>query len=345
MPVDEAGVAEVSLKGDVPRPSHQSLELALVQLAWTLRQDPSVRAIRLTVNGQPASIRGGDTPFDVDTGTEYDPTGAQASAQLYGLRGNRLLVGSAEAMTPVRTPLGRAAPLSRIGVNLDGTRLAAVTADHRSALTAAIAGPGNRLSEIGTATGRFLTPGWDFDDRLWLLDTGLGQARVTMVHAGTSQPLQVPGVSGRKVVDFTVSRDGSRIVAVVRHGNTDRVVVSRVAHDEKGRVVKALPGQIVYASRGSRIRDVGWETATTLAVLTPLTNRLAQVREIPIDGSLGDPAEATLTLSGSPRKLVTSPVENEVSYAVVSGGLLDLADALSPAAPVAARPMTVTYVG
>ncbi len=53
-----AGVAEVSLLGEAPDRSADSSALMLAQLAATLRQDPSITSIRVTVGGQPVTLPG-----------------------------------------------------------------------------------------------------------------------------------------------------------------------------------------------------------------------------------------------------------------------------------------------
>ena len=75
--VDEQGLADVALQGDASGMSPQESELAAVQLAWTLRQDPSIRSIRLTADGE--SLPGLSREIRVDKGAEYDPADFSSS--------------------------------------------------------------------------------------------------------------------------------------------------------------------------------------------------------------------------------------------------------------------------
>ena len=69
-------------------------------------------------------------------------------------------------------------------------------------------------------------------------------AVVYYLRRGEMQVLDVPGVSGENVKDFLVSRDGSRLVAVVRNETgTDSIVVSRILTAGDGQVVQALPAR------------------------------------------------------------------------------------------------------
>ena len=62
-----------------------------MQIAWTLRQDPSVERVRVTIGDTPITLAGEEPDFDVDLGQTYDPSGVYAWQDLFGLRGRRLV--------------------------------------------------------------------------------------------------------------------------------------------------------------------------------------------------------------------------------------------------------------
>ena len=72
------GVAQVSLSGPSAAPlSPQTTQMMLAQLAWTLRQDPSVTTFTLTMAGHAVTDSSGASTFPVAS-TEfdrYDPAG------------------------------------------------------------------------------------------------------------------------------------------------------------------------------------------------------------------------------------------------------------------------------
>ena len=96
VPVDDQGLADVALQGDASGMSPQESELAAVQLAWTLRQDPSIRAIRLTADGE--SLPGLSREIRVDKGAEYDP--ADFSSSTVDVRAPRGPPGRRRPRTP-----------------------------------------------------------------------------------------------------------------------------------------------------------------------------------------------------------------------------------------------------
>ena len=101
-----------------------------------------------------------------------------------------------------------------IGVNLEGTRVAGVSGDGSSVIVAPVDDEGP-AEQVVSGARDLLAPAWDFADRMWLVDRAGGRARVLVVNGAQARAVQVPGVSGRDVEQLLVSRDGSRLVAVV----------------------------------------------------------------------------------------------------------------------------------
>ncbi|MFC6344811.1 GerMN domain-containing protein, partial [Nocardioides hankookensis] len=94
VPISADGVAAIGLKGDAGQLSPESIELMMAQLAWTLRQDPRIEALKVTINDDPVALPGGVSAYRVDGGAQYDPAGFQASPLLYGLRDGLLASGT-----------------------------------------------------------------------------------------------------------------------------------------------------------------------------------------------------------------------------------------------------------
>ena len=152
-------------------------------------------------------------------------------------------------------PLGQRGPgLRSIGVNLAGSRVAGVSGDGTELYRRADRGARRRGRPRGHRRRRpRARPRWDYRDRIWVLDRGAGRASVSRRGRRESRRrVGVPGVTGRDRHQLLVSRDGSRLVAVVRGRKADRVVASRVRHDEAGQRPRLHPAAGPAAARGGQ---------------------------------------------------------------------------------------------
>ena len=88
------------------------------------------------------------------------------------------------------------------------------------------------------------------------------------------RPVDVDGISGKDVKGFLISRDGSRLIAVIRDdAEEDSIVVSRILSTGEGQVVGALSAENVTDpdNPDGQIRDIAWRSPTRIAVLQPIT--------------------------------------------------------------------------
>jgi hypothetical protein len=330
VPIDEAGVADVGLTGDISDAGQLVTEQMLAQLAWTLRQEPRIQALRLSLGGEPLTLPGGQSQVSVTTGGRFDPNGALTSSQLYGLRDGLLVSGALDDLQPTTGRFGTERfGLRAVAVDLSGTQAAGISGGGTSVLTTTVAASEASASQVVRGATDLLRPAWDVGGRLWLVDRGNGSARVSVVVGGTPREVRVPGVTGRQVTAFLVSRDGSRLVTLVRGDDRDAVLVSRILHDAQGRVRRVGQSRPLDLGddQGSRIHDVGWRSATSVAVLTRITGDLAQVRTAPVDGAPGDAEPPGWSrMRGGAQRLVTSPVEGEGVYVLTATEVTDLTD-------------------
>lgn len=344
------GTAAVILRGSDPGPlSVTTTRLMLGQFAWTLRQDPSVSAFTLTIAGHTITDSTGASKFPVrgNEFTDYDPAWARASSQAYALRRGRLVSGPVTHPTKVNGPFGEERTgIGPFAVSLDSTELAGVTPTSllvggttlgSSEPMAVIDGPG------------LLRPSWDFAHRLWEIRNGSKGAEVLYVAKGAQRTLRVPGITGEHVRRFIVSRDGSRIIAVLHGAARDRIVASRIRYDAGGRAIgatRALP--IRWESPGTlRIRDIGWTSPTTIAVLDQLSTSQAEVRILNVDGSTRADQASPILISGRVRGLVGSP--DQPPFAVLPTGLQPISQGESQIVPNRQIPTEnlhhITYAG
>jgi len=342
------GNAGVILSGPDPGLlSPTTTRLLLTQLAWTLRQDPSVSTFTLTIAGRTITDSTGASRFPVrgSAFNDYDPAAARASSQIYALRRGRLVSGPVTRLTSVNGPFGeQRTGIGPFAVSLDNSQLAGVTP------SALLVGPvldSGRPTPVIEGPG-LLRPSWDFAHRLWEIRNGPQGASVLYVAKGRLHTLRVPAITGERVRRFIVSRDGSRIIAVLRQAEGDHIVASRIRYDALGRAIGATRARpIRWESPGTRrIRDIGWTSPTTIAVLDQLSPSQAEIRILNVDGSTrADQASPTL-ISGRVRALVGSP--DQTPFAVLPTGLQAISQGESQIVPnrqIPTQDHHITYAG
>lgn len=350
---DADGVAELRFRGYSGRLTPEASELMLAQLAWTLDQEPTIRSLRVTLGEQTLTLPGGVSTFGVEEqGAGFDPAVIESSSLLYGLREGRLVFGPADALNPAGGPMGEdPIGIRSIAVNLTATTVAGVSEDGGQVLVSSVRGPRPGVQEVAGGAQSLLRPAWDFDDRLWLVDDSTDGARISYLDVTdrtvtSPQRLDVPGITGRRVTRFLVSRDGSRLVAVVRRRDGDRLMVSRIRHGGDGRVLRATPAQWIVREddAGPRIRDIGWSSPTAVAVLSRLASEYFQVRTVAVDGSPPGLDSLLSRPSGRVLSLATSPAPDEPLYAVTASELDDLSGG-SAVIPLPPDLTQLDYVG
>ncbi|HEY0951721.1 LpqB family beta-propeller domain-containing protein [Nocardioides sp.] len=347
--VSDAGLADILLSGEVGPLTAETIKLMLAQLAWTLRQDPAIESIRLSVGGDPVPLPGGVSSYRVDGGAQYDPAGFQASPLLYGLRRGGLVSGTPSGLTPVDGDLGaRELGLRSVGVSLDASEVAGVAGGGTTVLVGGLgSGADTGVRTVVSDGTDFLKPAWDFSGRMWLVDrTGRG-ARVSYVRDDTVRSLEVPGISGEQVRSFLVSRDGTRLVAVVRRAAGDRLVVSRIQHDGTGRVLGATRARrIGNADSTLPIRAIAWRSPTSVAVLRPaVSTSPASVEIATVDGSPSGQEPSAVSVAGRLIGLAGSPAGDEPVFGLTREGLVEITSADQRVTPIEKGVTELVYAG
>ncbi|MBF4161871.1 LpqB family beta-propeller domain-containing protein [Nocardioides acrostichi] len=334
VPVSD-GTAQVTLTGGSTTLAGDQLEQVLTQLSWTLRQVPDVERFTLSIGGRAVRDDGGRTRFSVNDGAPYDPTGTGASSQLFGLLDGRLVSGEPGGLSYATGALGQQQlGVRSVGVDLFANRAAAVTDDGTSVIEGSVSDPDTGADTVVSDATDLLPPAFDYRGRMWLLDRTDTGAVITWRRGQRNGTVDVPGITGQQVSQFLVSRDGTRLVAVVQGPGADRVVVSRVRVAESGKVIGAtravrLP---LEDQAGAGLLDVAWTSPTTLVVLNRITGQSSKVITVGVDGSPGGLAQSpgaasrddvSTSLTGA-RGLIGTPVTSDPVYAVLSSGLVDL---------------------
>jgi hypothetical protein len=354
VPVSNSGVATVDL-GDGPPSglSDRDRELLVAQLAWTLRQDTSVERLRVLVGGESITTSAQDVSVSAAAGLEFAPYVASADPQLYGLDDGRMVVGGIRNFAEVSGPFGQTdLGLRSITPDLAAERAAGVGADGSTLYVGPVRTADDLTSQSVLPVIKdgvdLLAPAWDFSGQLWIVDRNAGAARVSYLHRGRAEVIDVPLISGEDVKSFLVSRDGSRLVAVLRRDNEDEVVVSRLLKSEKGRFVRALPARQVdvEGGLGLRIKDIAWLSPTSIVVLHPTEDdELFQVRTASVDGAPGSADDLSLTIEGRVTGLAGTPNPGQPTYALNNGTLIDLSGPSAGNVVIEPGITSIGYVG
>ncbi|WP_110241745.1 GerMN domain-containing protein [Nocardioides gilvus] len=339
VPIDGRGMAEVALEGaPTDRTDDIVSEEMVAQLTWTLRQEPRIRSLRVTIDGRSVTLPGGGLEIPVDAGRTLSPTGSRASDALFAFDEGRLVRGGPGELEATRGPLGAPggeggvgadADVSRAAVSVDGSRVAVVSPDGSTLSTAPVDDADADVVPVVSGATDLLTPVFDAEERLWMLDRTAGGARVSMLSDGAPTAVRVPGVSGENVRAMLVSRDASRLVAVISGPTGDRLVFSRLIHDGESGGARGTRARDIDLDldRGRRLTDLGWVSPVELAVLTDITEDLAQVLTVPVSARRTSMRERSVTrVRDGATDLASSPLVGTPLLVVTDGAVRDLTD-------------------
>ena len=285
--VTESGVVEVPLSREILQVSANELDRAVDQLSWTLRQVPGIDRVRITVAGAPVPLRGGRIDAPVTSGGEFD-AGGTSGAELWGLRGDRVVNLSSASADPVDSRLGKPGfSIRSLAVSESPRRIAAVAGNGRTVFVSSADGQSTSVSRPLVAGTDVLRPRYDLFGDLWLVDRTPNGARVLVVDADGVRPLRIPGVTGANVTAFSVARDGARLAVAYAGSPTPRLRVIDILRTDEGTVSGAGRAQVLSPgdADAARIIDIGWRDPATLAVLSRPTAETSRVSFISADGS------------------------------------------------------------
>lgn len=123
---------------------------------------------------------------------------------------------------------------------------------------------------------------------LWLIDQKAGGAIVYAVTADQRRRVLAPGISGKQVTAFAVSRDGLRLAAIVRNGKSSRLVTAVIDRDTRDPTVVSLSAaRPVISPRftATDLTGLAWASPTAVMVLASEEGSDRKPFEVNIDGS------------------------------------------------------------
>lgn len=332
--VTDAGVAEVPLSSQLLQLPAPQLERAATQLASTLQQVPGINSFRISVRGVPVPLPDGRIEIPVNRGDDLDAATVGASERLVGVRTDRVVDLDSNPPEPVVGPLGAGGfALRSIAASDSAQSYAAVSQDGQTLYAAPLGAAGTRVTRLVSGAQDLLTPGYDMFGDLWVVDRTQRGARITVFAQGIpegsgsansslrARVLNIPGVTGTRVVAAAVAHDGSRIAFASDAPGGTVVRVVQVLRTEDGRVRSAgsTHALVLPGTDGGRTIDLGWRDTQVLALLSEPREGTARVRYLAADGSpLGPTYTEPGLLRSKSTSLVVTPDTSRPLFVVTS---------------------------
>jgi hypothetical protein len=275
VPVSDDGVADVEFNTDFSALGESAQDHLSAQIVWTLRQVPDVTAVRL-VGGTTVLSNGGSAVQDVSSWGGYGPSIARGHA--YAIVDDRIVQIDDATVKPLSGTWGKDAR-GAVSVGVSGDGVAGVLAGR--SLVRVTNHKGTDARTFGGS--QFITPRWDGDGNVWLLDRKGSRTRVRVVTGDKVRTLDIGRLAGIDATTFALSPDTSRYAVTVRRPGGTSIRVGWVQRDAKDRILGLGNPRNVYTSARSP-RSVSWSSGTELSYLAASQSG-RQVYTTAIDGS------------------------------------------------------------
>ena len=175
-------------------------ERMLAQLVWTLRQEPRIGAVQLSIGGRTIVGPSGSPQVSLQFGSGYDPNGVPATTDLFALDQGRVVTGSdGRARCPPSARSGRRSPATTCARSASASPASGWRGSPPTGTDLVVAPTESPTGEVATVifgAVDLAAPHWDYRDRIWVLDRNDGRARVFQVVDGAAAEVAVPGSPG-----------------------------------------------------------------------------------------------------------------------------------------------------
>jgi hypothetical protein len=250
------GVAEVSLAG-AAFDNLQAIQLMQYQLEQSLQGVRNVQDVQLSLNGVPLDAP--ETASDPERSPRVDPRPVVYDGQAFGF-----LTSSGDEIAEIGGLSEQVVALEPTGAALGaGGTAAAVRAADGVWLVQEDAEPVPLDPRAG-----LVVPAFDVDGIVWSVPSDSpDQLAWFPSDGGDGNQIGVPWTASR-IVALEVSRDGTRLVALLADGARTRVVAASIQRDEAGRPVALGPVALELADTVATPVDVAWLDPRTVGTLT-----------------------------------------------------------------------------
>lgn len=286
VPVND-GVAEVSLAG-AAFDNLQTVQRMQYQLEQSLAGVRNVSTVRLSLNGSAQQVP--DLESEPERTPRIDPRPLAYDGETFGW-----LPGSGDEVAAVPGISEQVVALSPTGAALGpGAGAAAVRAADGVYLVRA----DEEAVPLDPRNG-LVTPALD-DDVVWSVPADAPDALAWFaVDGSASAQIPVPW-SAPRVQAIELSRDGTRIAALLADGGRTRVVVASIQRDEEGLPVALGPVALELAGTAGDPLDIAWLDSGTVGVLSASASgaRLG-LQEIGAPDTAGEAPGGAVQLDGA----------------------------------------------
>ena len=301
------GVAQVALSSEVLEADDATRKVLSAQLAWTLRQVPSIGSFRITVGGQPVAVPGQSAIQSVSSWNAYDPDQAGKGAIAVNDRGLVSVTADdkLQALEQVKPPIVSPA------IDFGATQIAGLSLDRRTLWTAKYGGAQRAVKRYSGA--ELSRPSWDSAGEIWVVDRGSGLELIKSGVAGHIAVSGLPaGVRDADLLAVSISRDGTRAGLLIRRGTRVEPMVARV---ERSADAIRVSDPIRIESVLTDAIDLAWSDSGTLAVLGTTGAASLQVAYI----AVGTARVSSVSVPDGAVSIATAP---SMSTLIGAGGSL-----------------------
>jgi len=316
VPVSTSGVADVNLSGAVRQASSKELSAFSAQVVWTLRQISDVTSVRLLVDGAPLTVPGMPVRQPITSWQRYDPSAPPSSHDVLYVSHGHLAATGGDVTALRRSDPGHVVSVAR---SRDGDTLAVVqrVSSGMRLLTGRYGDPLKPRLSAASLT----PPTFDADeDILTVADGPLGRRVVAVTRAGGVRRVAADSsLSAQSLSELSISRDGTRVAAVVGAG---RLLVGRVNADSTW---PSLAGFRAITPSLSGVRGVSWAAAEQLVVTAAAAGGQRQIVVTDFDGyapralSLERMRGQPVDVDGAPGQPLIAVTDRNAIWAQVEG--------------------------
>ena len=161
---------------------------------------------------------------------------------------------------------------------------------------------------------------------MWILDRGPLGAQLLVSDRGIEvREVRVPGVTSTDARRILVSRDGTRLIALVNRPEGDQLVAARVVLDNSGRVARIVESTAIRTLTGQHAIDIAWTSSAQIAVLSPARpGELYEIETVAADGATVGVDTLSTMVPGRVVGLAGEPSTETPVYAVTRNALIDI---------------------
>ncbi len=318
IPVDDAGVARISLSEQIDDLTLDERSQLVAQLVWSMSQFSSIRFIELTVNGQPylTGAAGSQGRIAVPSMQSFAPVPSGLGSKTlvadltrYGWLGDQI-----SWIAPLPKPLASGSFLAALNRDADEV----VIADHNSLLSGKVAQP---LASTPVA-GMALRPQYTEPHVAWAMATSAAATTVYRMQGGDWTSVRAPALANKLVLAFRISPEGSRVALILSSGGRKTLAFAQIQSRNGWSMtdLKEVP-LADGATKLDGLMDVAWTDATSIMVLSGASDATPRVWRCDASGARLTPASDSAGWNVT--RLATVPQNSGTqAYAYSPGGLI-----------------------